>query len=185
MFRPLQCIHENIYHNGEYQWDNPLSLGNFVIVMHPKSKEVVLGEGELIYCDWLLNIPPNEIIFKSLQCIQQVVLKTLSTNGSCQQLVLVSHCILTYKFYTHSLGILSSLLCMLLGWSSFLWVSCNQILFFLASCVISQSDNTTLAGQPNILATLPPICCQYLAPLAVCVCWNIFVYQGAEYIDKG
>ena len=32
----------------------------------------------------------------------------------------------------------------------------DQVLFSLASCAISHSDNTTPAGQPYILATLLP-----------------------------
>ena len=42
----------------------------------------------------------------------------------------------------------------LLGCSSFLRIPRNHILFSLASCNIAQSDSTTAAGQPYVLATL-------------------------------
>jgi hypothetical protein len=57
---------------------------------------------------------------------------------------------------------LSSLSCTQLGCSSFLRVPRNQILFSLASCVMSQSDNATPVGQPYILATLPPFAANIL-----------------------
>ena len=50
---------------------------------------------------------------------------------------------------------LSSLSCSQLGCSSFLRVPCERVLFSLASCVISRSDNMTPAGQPYVPATLP------------------------------
>jgi hypothetical protein len=43
----------------------------------------------------------------------------------------------------------------LLGYSSFLRIPRNRIPFSLALCNIAQSDNTTPAGQPYVLATLP------------------------------
>jgi hypothetical protein len=59
-------------------------------------------------------------------------------------------------FRTFFRGTLSSLSCTPLGCSSSLQVSHNQVLFSLASCGISHSDNTTPVGQPYILATLSP-----------------------------
>jgi hypothetical protein len=57
---------------------------------------------------------------------------------------------------------LSSLSCSQLGCSSFLRVPRERILFSLASCVIPRSDNTTPAGQPYVLATLPAFAAEIL-----------------------
>ncbi len=57
---------------------------------------------------------------------------------------------------------LSSLSCSQLGCSSFLRVPREHILFSLASCVISHSNNMTHTGQPYVLATLPPFAANIL-----------------------
>jgi hypothetical protein len=44
-FRLLQSLHDNIY-TANISDINPLSPGHFLIVMHPRSKEVVVGEGK-------------------------------------------------------------------------------------------------------------------------------------------
>src|ERR1700683_859829 len=58
-------------------------------------------------------------------------------------------------FRSFSGDTLTSLSCPSLGCSSFLRIPRNRILFSLASCNIAQSDSTTAAGQPYVLATLP------------------------------
>jgi len=60
---------------------------------------------------------------------------------------------------------LSSLSCTPLGCSSFLRVPRDRVFFSLASCVISRSENTTPAGQPYVLATLPPFAANILGLL--------------------
>jgi hypothetical protein len=65
-------------------------------------------------------------------------------------------------FRTFSGDTLSSLSCTPLGCSSFLRVPRNRVLFSLASCGISRSDNMTPAGQPYVLATLPPFAANIL-----------------------
>jgi hypothetical protein len=65
-------------------------------------------------------------------------------------------------FRTFSGDTLSLLSCAALGCSSFLRVPRDRILFSLASCVISRSENITPAGQPYILATLPPFAANIL-----------------------
>jgi hypothetical protein len=44
-FRLLQSVHDNIY-TANISELNPLSPTHFLIVMHPQSKEIVVGEGE-------------------------------------------------------------------------------------------------------------------------------------------
>jgi hypothetical protein len=44
-FRLLQSLHNNIY-TANISDINPLSPGHFLIVKHPHSKEVVVGEGK-------------------------------------------------------------------------------------------------------------------------------------------
>jgi hypothetical protein len=53
----------------------------------------------------------------------------------------------------------------IMGCSSFLRITCYHILFSLALCNITPSENTTPVGQPYILATLPSFAADILQAL--------------------
>lgn len=58
-YRLLQSIHDNIY-TANISEINPLGPEDFVVVMHPMSKEVVFGEGELVY-NRIFSVLPDKV----------------------------------------------------------------------------------------------------------------------------
>jgi hypothetical protein len=126
-----------------------------VIVLHPHAKEIVIGKGKLP------SFPLADIL-RPLFCLVITMYTTSAARNAQHQWVpsITSVGMPSYVniqvYRAFSGDTFSSLLCSSLGCNTYLRVPRTHLLFSLASCPVSRTENQTPAGQSYVLITPSP-----------------------------